>query len=241
MNDYNRTFNYSPTREYVDMTEAFPRLMRSVYGWMCAGLAITALAALVVAKSPEMIFAIAQNSALLWGLLIAEIGLVVFLSARIHKMSFSTASLCFAAYALLNGVTMSFLFFAYTMESIVSTFAITAGTFGAMSLVGFVIKKDLSAMGRIFLMLLIGLIIATVVNMFVGSTGMAMVINYLGVILFVGLTAYDTQKIKEMLQQAAEAGVSDQTQKLALMGSLTLYLDFINLFLYLLRFLGDRK
>lgn len=241
MNDYNRTFNYSTSPEYIDMTTAFPKLMRSVYGWMCAGLAITALAALTVAKTPELIFAIMQNSILIWGLLLGEIGLVIFLSARIHKMSFATASFCYAAYALLNGVTMSFLFFAYTMESIASTFAITAGTFGAMSLVGFFIKKDLSAFGRIFLMLLIGIIIATIVNIFVGSTGLAMLLNYAGVVIFVGLTAYDTQKIKVMLQQAADAGVSDQTQKIALMGSLTLYLDFINLFLYLIRLFGDRK
>lgn len=241
MDNYNRSYNYNYSREIVDMSTAFPKLMRSVYAWMCAGLAMTALAALAVAKNSALVMAIASNSLLFWGLMIAEIGLVIYLSARISKMSFMTAGICFAAYAILNGVTMSFLFFAYTMESIATTFAITAGTFGAMSLIGFVIKKDLSALGRVFLMLLIGLIIATVVNMFVASSGLAMILNYVGVILFVGLTAYDTQKIKMMLLEASEAGVTDQTQKIALMGSLELYLDFINLFLYLLRFMGDRK
>lgn len=239
MDNYNRNYNYS--QELVDMTTAFPKLMRSVYAWMCAGLAMTALTALTVAKSSELVMALASNSLLFWMLMIAELGLVFYLSARINKMPFVTAGVCFAIYAILNGVTMSFLFFAYTMESITSTFAITAGTFGAMSLFGYFTKKDLSSFGGLFVMALVGIIIASIVNIFVASSTLGMILNYGGVLLFVGITAYDVQKIKVMLTQAAEAGVTDQTQKIALMGSLSLYLDFINLFLYLIRILGDRK
>ena len=197
---------------------------------------MTALAALCVVKYvPQM------SSTAFWALLIAEIALVFILSARISKMSFLTAGLMFAAYAILNGVTMSVIFVAYTAESIAQTFFITAGTFGGMSLLGYVIKKDLSTLGRILYMALIGLIIATVVNLFMHSSGMTMIINYAGVLIFVGLTAYDTQKIKQMLLACHEDGVTDKTNKLALLGSLILYLDFINLFLYLLRFLGKSR
>ena len=194
-----------------------------------------------VASNSELVMAIASNKLYFWGLMIAEIGLVIYLSARIIKMSFLTAALSFAAYSILNGVTMSFIFFAYTMASIAQTFFITAGTFGAMAIVGFFIKKDLSIVGRALIMLLIGIIIATVVNIFLHSSGLALILNYLGVLVFTGLTAYDSQKIKEMMLAASEQGVTDQTQKLALLGSLSLYLDFINLFLYLLRIFGDRK
>ena len=194
-----------------------------------------------MAKNSELVMAIATNRLLFWGLMLAELGLVIYLSARIMKMSFLTASLSFAAYSLLNGVTMSFIFFVYTMSSIAQTFFITAGTFGAMAVVGFFIKKDLSTMGRALMMLLIGLIIASVVNIFMHSSGLALILNYLGVFIFTALTAYDSQKIKNMLIEASQYGITDQTQKIALMGSLALYLDFINLFLYLLRIFGDRK
>lgn len=240
MDHYTRSYNYGAGTSTA-LSATFARLMRSVYAWMCAALAMTALTALTVAKNGDLVMRIAQTPLLFWGIMIAELGLVVWLSARIMKMSFAAAGLAFAAYAILNGVTFSFLFFAYTMQSIAQTFFVTAGTFGAMSLVGFFVKKDLSALGRALMMLLIGLIVATVVNIFLASTGLAMVLNYAGVLIFVGLTAYDTQKIKVMLAEASQYGLNDQTQKLALLGSLSLYLDFINLFLYLLRFFGDRK
>lgn len=156
-------------------------------------------------------------------------------------MSARTAGIMFAAYALLNGVTMSFIFLVYTMESIATTFFITAGTFAVMSFIGYIIKKDLSGMGRFLIMLLVGLIIASVVNIFLKSSGLALWLNYLGVLIFVGLTAYDTQKIKLMVSNACMEGNEEQTAKLALMGSLSLYLDFINLFIMLLRILGNRK
>ena len=164
----------------------------------------------------------------------------MYLSVRINNMSLTTAGIVFLLYAVLTGVTFSFIFLVYTMESIASTFFITAGTFGAMSLVGYFIKKDLSAIGRFLIMALIGLIIASIVNIFLQSSGLTLICTYAGVLIFSGLTAYDTQKIKQMfLMHGAE--MNESTMKLALMGSLTLYLDFINLFLYLLRIFGDRK
>lgn len=232
--------NYYDKGQTLAQSSVFAVLMRNVYIWMTCGLAMTALTAMIVGRNENWVYTLA-TSGMYWGLLIAEVVLVIFLSARINKMSFATAGLMFAAYAILNGVTMSIIMLAYTAESIAQAFFVTAGTFGGMSLVGFFIKKDLSAMGRTLMMALIGLIIATIVNIFWQNSMMASILNYAGVIIFVALTAYDTQKIKVMLQQAQYAGISDQTNKLALMGSLTLYLDFINLFLYILRLFGNRK
>ena len=232
--------NYYDKGQTLAQSSVFAVLMRNVYTWMACGLAMTALTAMIVGRNENWVYTLA-TSGMYWGFAIAEIVLVLFLSARIHKLSFATAGLMFAAYAILNGVTMSFIMLAYTAESIAQAFFVTAGTFGGMSLVGFFIKKDLSAMGRTLMMALIGLIIATIVNIFWQNSMMASILNYAGVIIFVALTAYDTQKIKVMLQQAQYAGISDQTNKLALMGSLTLYLDFINLFLYILRLFGNRK
>lgn len=239
--EYNKSYNYNLQGEVIDFPATFAKVMRNVYGWMSCGLLMTALTAMVVAGQPDIIYAIATSKLLMWGLFGAEIGLVLWLTARINTMSSLTAGLMFAAYAILNGVTMSFIFLAYTMESIASTFFITACTFAAMSAVGYFTKKDLSGVGRVLTMLLIGLIIATLVNFFVASSGFALVLNYIGVFIFVGLTAYDTQKIKNLVHEASMYGDEEQTTKLALMGSLTLYLDFINLFLYLLRFMGNRK
>ena len=239
--EYNKSYNYNLQGEVIDFPATFAKVMRNVYGWMSCGLLMTALTAMVVAGQPDIIYAIATSKLLMWGLFGAEIGLVLWLNASINTMSSLTAGLMFAAYAILNGVTMSFIFLAYTMESIASTFFITAGTFAAMSAVGYFTKKDLSGVGRVLTMLLIGLIIATLVNFFVASSGFALVLNYIGVFIFVGLTAYDTQKIKNLVHEASMYGDEEQTTKLALMGSLTLYLDFINLFLYLLRFMGNRK
>jgi FtsH-binding integral membrane protein len=232
--------NYYDKGQTLAQSSVFAVLMRNVYTWMACGLAMTALTAMIVGRNENWVYTLA-TSGMYWGLLIAEVVLVIFLSARINKMSFATAGLMFAAYAILNGVTMSIIMLLYTAESIAQAFFVTAGTFGAMSMVGFFIKKDLSAMGRTLMMALIGLIIATIVNIFWQNSIMASILNYAGVIIFVALTAYDTQKIKVMLQQAQYAGISDQTNKLALMGSLTLYLDFINLFLYILRLFGNRK
>lgn len=221
-------------------TLAFATLMKNVYLWMTLALAVTGLTAAYVAMNPGWVYAIATNSVLFFGLIIAELAVVMILSARIARLSFATAGLMFAAYSVLNGVTLSVIFLAYTMSSIATTFFVTAGTFGAMTLVGYTVKKDLSAMGRVLIMALIGLIIASIVNMFVASSALDWAITYIGVLVFVGLTAYDTQKIKQMMLMHGDE-VNDGTMKLALMASLTLYLDFINLFLYLLRISGRRE
>ena len=215
-------------------------LFRSVYLWMTLALVITGFVAMYVAKSYALISMIAQNSIMFWGILIAELGLVMYMSARINRISFTTATLLFIAYSVLNGVTMSILFMVYTLSSIATTFFVTAGTFGAMALFGYVTKKDLTRIGSLCIMGVIGLIIASVVNLFLQNSMMDMIISYVGVLLFVGLTAYDSQKIKQLLGGDV-IEVNERTQKIALMGALTLYLDFINLFIYLLRILGDRK
>lgn len=219
---------------------AYRTLMGKVYLWMTLALAVTGLTSLYVASSPGLVQSIFASRGTFWLLVIAELALVFILSARIMKMSFSTAGIMFALYSVLNGVTMSFIFIAYTSTSIATAFFVTAGMFAAMSFIGFVTKKDLSSFGSFFTMALIGLVIASVVNIFLNSNVMYWIITYVGVLLFVGLTAYDTQKIKQMLIEYGDE-VNDSTQKLALIGSLSLYLDFINLFLYILRLFGNNK
>lgn len=216
-------------------------LMTKVYLWMTMALAVTGMTAFYVAGSNEsLLYTIASSRGLFWGILIAELALVWILSANIMRLSFAVAGLMFVAYSVLNGVTMSYILFAFDKSSVATTFLVTAGTFGAMSVVGFTIKKDLSAFGRLLIMVLFGLIIATVVNMFVASSTLDWALTYIGVFLFCGLTAYDTQKMKEILRQSEGAGDTNML-KIALLCSLSLYLDFINLFLYLLRILGDRR
>lgn len=217
---------------------SFPALMSKVYLWMTLALVVTGMTAYYVASSPAILYAIVSNQIAFWGLFIGELVLVFVLSSRIMSLSFVTASLMFVIYSIMNGVFFSFILLAYTEQSIATTFLITAGTFGAMSLFGFVTKRDLSAMGRILFMLLIGLLIATVVNIFMKAEGLTLILNYAGVVIFVGLTAYDTQSIKQMLQ---EYGDKEGAEKIALLGSLSLYLDFINLFIYLLRFFGESR
>ena len=217
---------------------SFPALMSKVYLWMTLALVVTGMTAYYVASSPAILYAIVTNQIAFWGLFIGELVLVFVLSSRIMSLSFVTASLMFVIYSIMNGVFFSFILLAYTEQSIATTFLITAGTFGAMSLFGFVTKRDLSTMGRILFMLLIGLLIATVVNIFMKAEGLTLILNYAGVVIFVGLTAYDTQSIKQMLQ---EHGDKEGAEKIALLGSLSLYLDFINLFIYLLRFFGESR
>ncbi len=224
-------------RRQIFMATAFSSLMRKVYVWMTLALVVSGLTALYVSGSEAAMQAIFGNRAGFWILAIAELALVIILSARIQRMSFATAGLMFIAYSILNGVTLSFIFLAYTRASIASTFFVTAGTFGAMSLIGYSTKRNLDGLGRYLLYGLIGLIIASVVNLFIMSSPFDFVISIIGVVIFVALTAYDTQKIKQMFLAYGQ-DVNDSTQKLALLGSLTLYLDFINLFLYLLRFFG---
>ncbi len=213
-------------------------LMRSVYYWMAGALVITGLTAMLVAGNEALMTAIFNNSAILWGLIIAEFALVVALSAAINKLSFAAATIMFIVYSVLNGVTLSSIFVVYTMGSIASTFFVTAGMFAATAVFGTVTKKDLSGIGRFAFMALIGLIIASVVNVFLHSEMFYWLTTFAGVVIFAGLTAWDAQKIEQLFAEQYE--VNESTQKLALLGSLTLYLDFINLFLYLLRIFGKR-
>ena len=216
-----------------------PVLMRKVYTWMTLALVITGVTAWGVAHSPAILQMIMTNKILFFGILIGELALVWGVSAAINRLSLTTATLLFVLYSVLNGVTMSFIFLAYTYESVASVFLITAGTFAAMAFFGYFTKNDLSSIGRILFMALIGLIIATIVNIFLKSSGFGMILNYLGVLIFVGLTAWDTQKIKQMLSMAEDTG--ETAQKVALMGALSLYLDFINLFIHLLRIMGNSR
>lgn len=214
-------------------------LLRSVYLWMTLALIITGFVAMYVAKSYTLVNMMIQNSMMFWGVLIAEVALVWYLSARIYKMSFTTATILFIVYSILNGVTLSILLLVYTASSIATTFFVTAGTFGTMAIFGYITKKDLTRIGSLCIMGVIGIIIASLVNLFLQNSMMDMVISYIGVLLFVGLTAYDSQKIKRLLS-GDDIEVNEVTQKIALMGAMTLYLDFINLFIYLLRILGGR-
>lgn len=214
-------------------------LIKSVYMQMAAALSITGLVAYFLSQSVAFWQILAENMSLIWVIFIAQIGLVIWLSARITKMSMTSATLLFILYSVLMGVTMSTIFMVYTMGSIASVFFITAGMFLAMSLIGYFTRLDLTRLGSLLFMALIGVVIASVVNIFLGSETLYWIISYVAVVVFVGLTAYDTQKIKEMLAEYGQA--DDMGHKLALYGALTLYLDFINLFLYLLRIFGDRK
>lgn len=210
-------------------------VMRKTFGWMAMCLLITALTAMGFVNS-GLFYHIASSGAM-WLLIIAELVLVFVLSARINKMSVATATIMLIVYSALNGVTLSFIFVVYSLGSIAKTFFITTGMFGVMALVGATTKRDLSKLGSILFMALIGLIIASLVNIFLRSSGLDWIISIIGVVLFTALTAYDVQRVKRL---AAESDLYDDTQvgRLAVISALSLYLDFINLFLYLLRFFG---
>lgn len=235
MNEYERF--EMPIEGYS--SPAFPALMRKVYLWMTLALGITAVTAYGVATTPVLLNGIYNHPAVLFGLIIGELALVIWLSAALNRLSLQSATLLFLAYSVLNGATFSALLVTYSPAVIAKVFLITAGTFAAMAFYGYVTKRDLSKMGSILFMALIGLIIASLVNIFLKSSGLDLLLSYLGVAIFVGLTAWDSQKIRKMLstQEFADEGA----QKLALIGALTLYLDFINLFLYLLRIFGRER
>ena len=211
-------------------------VMRRVYGKMTLGLLLTALTAFLVVSSPAALSLLFSSTATIWILFALEIGLVIYLSARIDKLSNGVATALFYAYSALNGIALTPIFLAYTGTSIAMTFALTAGTFGAMTIFGYVTRQDLSKIGSFLFMALIGLIVCSLVNLFMQSTMMEYLISCAGVLIFVGLTAWDTQYIKRMTAEADSTMVG----KVATMGALRLYLDFINLFLYLLRFFGSR-
>jgi len=215
--------------------------VRSVYNWMCIGLALTGFLAYYVSTSPELMKLIFGNPILFFGLIIGELAMVFAISGWVERMSPAMATGLFVGYSALNGVTLSVIFLAYTQASIFSTFFVCSATFACCSVYGWTTKKDLTSWGGFLTMGLIGIIIASVVNMFIRSNAMTMILSYIGVIVFVGLTAYDTQKIKNLaLTQPVDADGS-VVRRLAIVGALTLYLDFINLFLMLLRILGSRR
>ncbi len=211
-------------------------VMRRVYGKMTLGLLLTALTAFLVVSSPAALSLLFSSTTTLWILFAVEIGLVIYLSARLDKLSTGAAAALFYLYSALNGVVLAPIFLVYTGASIAMTFAITAGTFGAMTIFGYVTRQDLSKFGSILFMALIGLVVCIVVNMFWGNSMFDLLISIAGVFIFVGLTAWDTQAIKRMCAESDPSMIG----KVATMGALSLYLDFINLFLYLLRFFGSR-
>lgn len=228
-------------RNYRDTTfEVAERMtMNRVYGWMSLALVVSALAALFTAQSPAMLGFIFGSKFAFFGLIIAELALVWYMSARIMSLRFSTAALLMGAYSVLNGVTLSSVLLVYAQATVQAAFLATAVTFAVMSAIGYFTKTDLTRMGGILIMALIGVIVATVVNFFLKSDGLTTVITYLGLLVFIGLTAYDTQKIKQTLLVQDRLAMQVDIRKIALMGALELYLDFINMFLYILR-LMDR-
>lgn len=215
------------------------QFLPKVYGWMTAGLALTAIAAALTLSSQQFMNLIFGNKLIFYGLIFGELGLVIALSAAINKISSTTATLLFLGYSALNGVTFASIFLIYTSSSIASTFFVASGTFAAMSIYGTVTKRDLTSWGNFFFMGLVGIIIASVVNIFLQNEMIYWIVSYVGVFVFVGLTAYDTQKIKRI----GEAGFDNEEsrKKASILGALTLYLDFINLFLMLLRVMGNRR
>ncbi|MSM38169.1 MAG: BAX inhibitor (BI)-1/YccA family protein [Geobacter sp.] len=225
--------NYPRTQDQI--VSAQNTLIRQVYAWMGAGLLVTALLALVTVSTPTLLKVVLGNKLLFYGLMIGELALVFTISGAINRLSAAVATLLFIAYSALNGVTLSIIFLVYTADSIAATFVVTAAMFGAMSVYGYMTRRDLTSWGSFLFMGLIGIVIASVVNIFVGNSAVSWIISALGVIVFTGLTAYDTWKIKAMAAGGAEG------RKPAILGALTLYLDFINLFLMLLRLGGDRR
>jgi FtsH-binding integral membrane protein len=210
--------------------------LRAVYGWMCAGLAITALVAYSIGGSPVLVEALVTNHLLFLGLFVAQIALVFFLSARVDRLAPGLANR-FIAYAALTGVTLSVLVLAYAGASIATTFVVTAGMFGALALYGTTTRRSLAGVGQFLFMGLIGLVLASIVGIFWHSPALQLLISVVGVIVFTGLTAWDAQRLKQMALALPEG----QLGSYAIEGALVLYLDFINLFLFLLRFLGDRR
>ena len=242
MNNYPPQFNgntYGTTTQSTVYTSSVSSVMKQVYVRMTLALVVTAFVSLFCANSLGYMLFIAQNSWAMWGLVLVELGLVIGISAGINKLSSTTATILFFLFAVVNGMMLAPIFIVYTGVSIAKTFFITAGTFGVMAAYGYFTSRDLTKIGGLLFMALIGVIIASVVNMFLHSSGLDLVVSIIGVLVFVGLTAWDSQQIKMSLAMAPDLG--ETSQKLAVTGALSLYLDFINLFLYLLRFFGGNR
>ncbi len=231
------TFDRYDTLPRLRDADVLAAFMRGVYGWMCGGLAVTAGTAWLVSRSPLLTAAIFGNRMVFWVLAIAQLGIVFTLSARVDRLASGTATLLFLLYSALTGVTLSAILLVYTGESVFTTFAVAAGMFGALAAYGTVTRRELSGLGQFLFMGLIGLVIASIVGVFWHNDALQFVISFIGVIVFAGLTVYDAQRLKE-LAFATSAGPTSGT---TIVGALALYLDFINLFLFLLRFLGNRR
>ena len=219
----------------------FSSLMSKVYLWMTFALVITGVAAYSVANSVVIVNLLGEYPSLLLVFAIAEFALAITLSKRINKLSLVQATMLFILYSLVTGVTLSVVLLPYTEESIAKAFMVTASAFGIMAIYGYTTKKDLSSAGMLLFFGLIGLVFATVVNLFLKSSVFGLLVSYVGVVTFMGLTAWDTQRIKTMLLEVSQYGDGEQSQKIALLGALSLYLDFINLFLYFIKIMGKKK
>jgi FtsH-binding integral membrane protein len=230
----------SPLSSPVISAQAADRaatFLRAVYGWMAGGLAITAATAWAVASQPALVQTLATNRAAFWGLLIAQFGIVIIISARVQRLAPASAALLFLLYSALTGVFLSFVLLLFARESVAATFMVTAGTFGTLAVYGTVTRRDLSGLGQFVLMGLVGVVIASIVGIFWQNDMFQFILSVCGVIVFTGLTAWDAQRLRAMALALPEG----QTGSYAILGALKLYLDFINLFLFLLRFLGRRR
>jgi uncharacterized protein len=233
------SFEESP-RYYGDSSaigERASAFLSAVYMWMCAGLAITAGTAWYVATSPSLAMAVTSGRSLFWGLAIVQLGIVFVLSARVQKLAGSTAAVLFVIYSALTGATLSVLLRAYTGESIATTFVVAAGTFGGLAMYGTVTKRNLGGLGQFLFMGLIGVVLASIVGLFWRSDAFQFALSMVGVVVFAGLAVYDAQRLKRMALETP----ADQLSSYAIVGALALYLDFTNLFLFLLRFTGSRR
>ncbi|WP_010681071.1 Bax inhibitor-1/YccA family protein [Acetivibrio cellulolyticus] len=234
MQNYN-DYNYDNA---IDRKSALASQMARVFGWMFIGLMVTGLTALFTATSPAMLRIIYTGRFTIFGLMILELVFVWFISSRAMKMEYGVAAAAFILYSILNGLTLSSIFFAYTFKSIALAFFMSAGFFGFMSVYGMITKTDLTSLGSLFIMGLVGLIIVSIVNIFLHNPTLYWIISFVGVAIFLGLTAYDSQKIKDI---SIRFTGTEKERNVAIVGALILYLDFINLFLYILRILGKRK
>jgi uncharacterized protein len=223
-----------PRSAVADRASTF---LSRVYAWMCGGLAMTAATAWGVASSPSLVQALVSNRLLFWGLLIVQLGIVWTLSSRVQRLAASTAALLFVAYSVATGLTFSLILLAFTGESIATTFLVTSGMFGGLALYGTTTKRDLGGFGQFLFMGLIGVVLASIVGLFWHNDAFQFVLSFIGVLLFSGLTVYDAQRLKVMAFQTP----AGQEGSYAVVGALTLYLDFVNMFLFLLRFTGNRR
>ena len=230
---------YDSIGRYHSFSSVYTNLMSKVFTWMTFALIITGVTAYGVATTPTFLRTLFTSDSLFLGLLLTQMVLVLVLNAVLNRLSVVMATFLFILYSVLNGVLLSGIFVLYSMASIFKVFFITAGTFGTMALYGYCTRKNLASMGKILFMALIGLVIATVVNLFMKSSGLEYIISYVGVVVFSGLTAWDMQKIRRLLQREYED--NESTQKMCLLGAMTLYLDFVNLFLNFVKILGNRK